>query len=92
MSHATFHLGGAVLAAAILASQVASAEPAGTPDIRVVGSSAAKELFFTARRFSAEEAFQIGLVNRVLPRGQLLTWVRRRRPGSRRTRHSPCAA
>jgi len=44
--------------------------------IRVVGSSAAKELFFTARRFSAQEAFQIGLVNRVLPRGQLLTWVR----------------
>jgi len=44
--------------------------------IHVVGSSAAKELFFTARRFSAQEAFEMGLVNRVLPRGQLLSWVR----------------
>lgn len=44
--------------------------------IRLVGSSAAKELFFTARRFAAQEALQMGLVNRVLPRGQLLPWVR----------------
>jgi len=44
--------------------------------IRVVGISAAKELFFTARRFSAQEVLQMGLVSRVLPRAQLLPWVR----------------
>ena len=44
--------------------------------IRVVGASAAKELFFTARRFSAEEALRMGLVSRVLPRAELLPWVR----------------
>ena len=44
--------------------------------IRVVGTSAAKELFFTARRFSAQEVLQMGLVSRVLPRAELLPWVR----------------
>jgi enoyl-CoA hydratase/carnithine racemase len=44
--------------------------------IDVVGASAAKEIFFTARRFGAEEALRIGLVNRVLPRAQLLPFVR----------------
>jgi len=44
--------------------------------IRVVGTSAAKELFFTARRFSAQEALGMGLVSRVLPRAELLPWVR----------------
>ncbi len=44
--------------------------------IRVVGTSAAKELFFTARRFTAQEVFQMGLVSRVLPRSDLLPWVR----------------
>ena len=44
--------------------------------IRLVGHSAAKEIFFTARRFSAQEALQVGLVNRVLPRAGLLPWVR----------------
>jgi enoyl-CoA hydratase/carnithine racemase len=44
--------------------------------IRVVGASAAKELFFTARRFSADEALRMGLVSRVLPRADLLPWVR----------------
>jgi enoyl-CoA hydratase/carnithine racemase len=44
--------------------------------IQVVGSSAAKELFFTARRFSAQEALGMGLVSRVLPRAELLPWVR----------------
>ena len=43
--------------------------------IRVVGYSAAKELFFTARRFSAREVLQMGLVSRVLPRAELLPWV-----------------
>jgi enoyl-CoA hydratase/carnithine racemase len=44
--------------------------------IRVVGASAAKELFFTARRFSADDALRMGLVSRVLPRAGLLPWVR----------------
>jgi enoyl-CoA hydratase len=44
--------------------------------IHVVGAAAAKELFFTARRFSAEEALRMGLVSRVLPRAELLPWVR----------------
>jgi enoyl-CoA hydratase/carnithine racemase len=44
--------------------------------IRVVGASAAKELFFTARRFSADDVLRMGLVSRVLPRGELLPWVR----------------
>jgi enoyl-CoA hydratase/carnithine racemase len=33
----------------------------------VVGPAFAKEIFFTARRFSAEEARIMGLVNRVVP-------------------------
>jgi len=35
---------------------------------RVVGLSNAKEILFSARRYTAREALQIGLVNRVLPR------------------------
>jgi len=35
--------------------------------IDVVGPSAAMEILFTARQFDAEEAFAMGLVNRVLP-------------------------
>ncbi len=42
----------------------------------VVGFSAAKEIFFTARRYGAEEALRIGLVNRVLPKGELEGFVR----------------
>ncbi len=42
---------------------------------RVVGEPAAKEIFFTARRFSAEEAQSIGLVNRVLPKTEIDTFV-----------------
>jgi enoyl-CoA hydratase/carnithine racemase len=44
--------------------------------IRLVGHSAAKEIFFTARRYSAREACDVGLVNRVLPRGELEAFVR----------------
>ena len=44
--------------------------------IQVVGAPAAKELFFTARRFSAAEALRMGLVNAVLPREGLLPHVR----------------
>jgi enoyl-CoA hydratase len=35
--------------------------------VDVVGPSFAKEIFFTARRFTAEEARVMGLVNRVVP-------------------------
>jgi enoyl-CoA hydratase/carnithine racemase len=35
--------------------------------VNVVGPSFAKEIFFTARRFDAEEARMMGLVNRVVP-------------------------
>ena len=42
----------------------------------LVGYSAAKEIFFTARRYSAEEARQMGLVNRTAPAAELeaLVW------------------
>ena len=42
---------------------------------RVVGDSAAKEIFFTARRFDAPEALAVGLVNRVLPKAELDAFV-----------------
>jgi enoyl-CoA hydratase/carnithine racemase len=42
----------------------------------VVGPAFTKEIFFTARQFSAEEARIMGLVNRVLPPEQLEATVR----------------
>ena len=42
----------------------------------VVGYSNAKEIFFTAQRYGAEEARQLGLVNRVLPKSDLEGFVR----------------
>ena len=39
--------------------------------VSLVGPAMAKEIFFTARRFSAEEALAMGLVNRVVPVDQL---------------------
>ena len=39
--------------------------------VRVVGEPSAKEIFFTARRFDAEEALAMGLVNRVFPKAEL---------------------
>jgi enoyl-CoA hydratase/carnithine racemase len=39
--------------------------------IQLVGVACAKELFFTARRFTAEEALRMGLVNAVFPRAEL---------------------
>jgi len=42
----------------------------------LVGFSAAKEIFFTAQRYSAAEAQQIGLVNRVVPAAELSDYVR----------------
>ena len=39
--------------------------------VSLVGPAMAKEIFFTARRYSAEEALAMGLVNRVVPADQL---------------------
>ena len=39
--------------------------------IRKVGVSAARELFVTGRRFSAERAFELGLVHHVVPAARL---------------------
>lgn len=44
--------------------------------VDLVGPSYTKEIFFTARQFSAEEAQMMGLVNRVVPRDQLESYVR----------------
>ncbi len=44
--------------------------------VRVVGFSAAKEIFFTARRFRADEALRMGLVDRVCPKAELAGFVR----------------
>jgi enoyl-CoA hydratase/carnithine racemase len=55
------------------------------PDLRtltrIVGEPAAKEIFFTARRFDALEAEAIGLVNRVVPKGELGDFVARTAKG-----------
>jgi enoyl-CoA hydratase/carnithine racemase len=42
----------------------------------VVGPSFAKEIFYTARHFDAEEARQMGLVNRVVAVAELETYVK----------------
>jgi enoyl-CoA hydratase len=44
--------------------------------VDLVGPSFAKEIFFTARHFSAAEALAMGLVNRALPEGELESYVR----------------
>jgi len=43
---------------------------------RIVGLPKAKEMFLTARRFDAQEAERMGLVNRVLPKARLDAFVR----------------
>lgn len=43
--------------------------------IDVIGPAYTKEIFFTARQFSAGEAREMGLVNRVVPEGELETFV-----------------
>jgi enoyl-CoA hydratase/carnithine racemase len=43
----------------------------------VVGPSFAKEIFFTARQFTAEEARVMGLVNRIVPVAELESYVRK---------------
>lgn len=42
---------------------------------RLVSTSSAQEIFYTARQFTAEEAFDMGLVNRVLPATVIDTYV-----------------
>jgi enoyl-CoA hydratase/carnithine racemase len=42
----------------------------------LVGPAVAKEIFFTARQFSGEEAFDMGLVNRQVPANVLEDYVR----------------
>ena len=44
--------------------------------VDVVGPSFAKEIFYTARQFTAPEAQMMGLVNRVLPEAELETYVK----------------
>jgi enoyl-CoA hydratase len=44
--------------------------------VDIVGPSYAKEIFYTARQFDAQEAFAMGLVNRVVPAGELESYVK----------------
>jgi len=43
---------------------------------QLVGPAMAKEIFFTARRYSAQEAYEMGLVNRVVPVADIEATVR----------------
>ena len=45
------------------------------PLVDLVGPTHAKEILFTARRFTAPEAQRMGLVNQVLPRGEIGAFV-----------------
>lgn len=45
------------------------------PLVQLVGASFAKEILFTGRQFNADEALNMGLVNRVVPRANLETCV-----------------
>src|ERR1700728_1182653 len=44
--------------------------------VDIVGPSFAKEIFYTARQFDAQEAYTMGLVNRVVAPDDLETYVR----------------
>jgi enoyl-CoA hydratase len=44
--------------------------------VDVVGPSFAKEIFYTARQFTAPEALAMGLVNRMLPEAELEKYVK----------------
>ena len=44
--------------------------------VDLVGPAFTKEIFFTARQFSAAEAREMGLINRVVPKEQLESYVR----------------
>ena len=45
--------------------------------VNIVGYAAAKEIFFTARRFSAAEALRLGLVNQVVAKAEIDDFVQR---------------
>jgi len=44
--------------------------------VDIVGASFAKEIFYTARQFDAQEAYAMGLVNRVVPQAELESYVK----------------
>jgi enoyl-CoA hydratase/carnithine racemase len=44
--------------------------------IDIVGPAYAREIFYTARQFSAEEALAMGLINRLVPGDELETYVK----------------
>jgi enoyl-CoA hydratase/carnithine racemase len=44
--------------------------------VDIVGPAFAKEIFYTARQFDAQEAVTMGLINRVVPTGELETYVK----------------
>ena len=44
--------------------------------IGIVGPAFAREIFYTARQFTAEEALAMGLVNRVVPADELESYVK----------------
>jgi enoyl-CoA hydratase len=44
--------------------------------IDLVGPAFAREIFYTARQFNAEEALGMGLINRLLPDGELESYVK----------------
>ncbi len=44
--------------------------------VDIVGPSFAKEIFYTARQFDAQEALTMGLVNRMVPAAELETYVK----------------
>src|ERR1700732_4899959 len=44
--------------------------------VDIVGPALAKEIFYTARQFDAQEACAMGLVNRVVPQTELETYVK----------------
>jgi enoyl-CoA hydratase len=44
--------------------------------VATVGHAQAREIMFSARRYDAAGALELGLVNRVLPATELDTWVR----------------
>ena len=56
---------------------------------RLIGKGKAKELIMTGKMISAQEALQMGIVNRVFPRP--LSWRRRRRSPPRLQEMGPLA-
>jgi enoyl-CoA hydratase len=44
--------------------------------VDLVGPAYAREIFYTARQFTAEEALQMGLINRLVPDDQLESYVK----------------